>query len=600
MLNIEQALQLASEHHRAGRLGEAEQCCLGVLRLRPDDVGAIHLLGVLAYQTGRNDLAVECFRQTLLRSPSHAEAHSNLGMALARQGRLAEAISCYQTALQLKPEMAEAHCNLANAYQRLGQTEAAVAGYRVAVRIKPDYGEAHGNLGVTLLQQGFLSEAVTSLEEALRIKPNNAEAYSNLGVALLRVKRLEEAEDRLRRALDLKPNVAEFYGILGVALEQQGKLDEAETCFRQAVRLKPDYAGAYNDLGALLADQGRLTEAEACYRQALRLKPDYAEVHENLAYTLLVRGDFKSAWTEYPWRLLSRDSPALQFQRPLWDGSELEGKTLMLVADQGLGDAIQFVRYLPLLPRAGAKVFLHCHGSLVRLLTGLDGLDGVVPQGADPPPFDLQAPLLSLPQFCGTTLATIPAKVPYLAADPRLREAWHERLGAEKKFKVGIAWQGNPEHKRDRERSVPLSLFQPLAELPGVLLVSLQKGSGREQISALADRLNVLDPADDLSDFADTAALLCCLDLVITVDTSVAHLAGALGIPVWVAVSLVPEWRWLLERDDSPWYPTMRLFRQTTRGDWGGVFERLAKSLRQEVEAALGERDAVRNPGPSS
>ncbi len=589
MLTIAQALEMAVQHQRAGRLPQAEQICRHVLQVDTRNVGAMHLLGVLAHQLGRSDLAVEYISQTLRLNPNLAEAHGNLGIALAKQGKLTEAIACYQQALRLKPDHAEAHNNLANAYRTLGRLEEAVASYQRALLLKPEYAEAHSNLGVALLQQGKWSEAVACCQQAVRLRPDHAEAHSNLGVALLQQGKPLAAAVWLQKALRLKPDVAELHGNLGMALAEQGKPAEAEACYRQALRLKPDYAGAYSELGVALADQGRVTEALACYQQALCLKPDYAEVHINLAYACLLRGDFEAAWSEYEWRWKCRDSSPPPFQQPLWDGSSLQGRTILLFAEQGLGDTLHFIRYAPLVKRTGATVIVQCQGRLLRLLGTCAGIDRLVPEGADPPRFDVQAPLLSLPRIFRTTLATIPAKIPYLSADRESRACWQEPLSGVQDFKVGIAWQGSAEHKRDRQRSVPLLAFAPLADVPGVRLVSLQTGPGREQLSDQADRLAVLDLADQLEDFADTAALMSHLDLLITVDTAVAHLAGALGVPVWVALPLVPDWRWLLEREDSPWYPSMRLFRQTSLGDWAGVFERLSEALRQQVVAAGGE-----------
>ncbi len=290
-------------------------------------------------------------------------------------------------------------------------------------------------------------------------------------------------------------------------------------------------------------------------------------------------------WPEYEWRWRRQDASPPALTQPLWDGSSLQGKSILLYPEQGLGDTLQFIRYAPLVKQTGATVIVQCQPPLLRLLATCAGIDRLLPEGADLPPFDVQAPLLSLPRILRTTLASIPANIPYLSADPDLRARWRQSLSGVADFKVGIAWQGNPGHKRDRQRSVPLAAFAPLAEAPGVRLVSLQKGPGHEQLTELAERLRVLDLTDELEDFADTAALLSNLDLVITVDTAVAHLAGAMGIPVWVALPIVPDWRWLLERQDSPWYPTMRLFRQTAWGDWAGVFERLTGALGQKIAA---------------
>ncbi len=319
------------------------------------------------------------------------------------------------------------------------------------------------------------------------------------------------------------------------------------------------------------------------FHEALRLKPDYAEAHTNLSYAHYFQGDFESWWFEYEWRWKCRSCLPPAFPPPYWDGSSLEGKRILLFVEQGLGDTIQFIRYAPLVKQRGATVALQCQPSMLRLLATCEGIDQIVPKGVDPPAADVRIPLMSLPRVFRTTLANIPAQVPYLSVDPELCMRWRQPLEQVDGFKVGIAWQGNPDHLRDQQRSAPLVAFEPLAKIPGVRLVSLQQGIGRAQLPELAGPMGVLDLSDRVEDFADTAALVSNLDLVISVDTSVAHLAGAMGVPVWVAIQLLPEWRWMLEREDSPWYPTMRLFRQRSWGDWAGVFERMAETLRQLV-----------------
>lgn len=589
MLTIAQALDLAARRHEAGRLIEAEQLCHEVLRVTPQSTPAIHRLGVIAYQSGRLDLAADYFEQVLHIDPRHAEASCNLGMVLAGQGKLAEAVGFYQRALQLNPDLVAAHMNIANAHLMLGRLDDAVAGYEAAIRLKPDYPEALCNLGLALLQQEKPAEAERRFQSALRLRPDDAGARGNLAVALLRQGKHAEAVTCFQEALRLMPDAAELHGNLAMALVEQGKPAEAEAAYRAALRLDPNLAGCHCDLGVLLAEQGRLPEAEACYRRALDLRPDDAEVHTNLAYNLLLRGDFESGWREYRWRLICRGNSLPSFPQPHWDGSALRGQRILFVAEQGLGDTIQFIRYAPLVRETGARVLVLCQGPLLRLLSTQAGIHELIPEGSTPPAFDVQAPLLSLPEIFGTTLSTIPAAVPYLTVLPEWRERWSERMSSDPAFKVGIAWRGNPAHKRDGRRSVALSTFAPLAGVPGVRLISLQVGPGREQLADHAEEWNVFDPGDQLEDFADTAGLLSHLDLVVTVDTAVGHLAGALGVPVWVALPRAPDWRWLLERDDSPWYPSMRLFRQTAPGDWTEVFQRMTDALKRAVEKSRGQ-----------
>jgi len=521
MTTVAQALELAMRYHQAGDLQQAEQLYRQILQLDPLHADALHLLGLIAHQVGRNDLAIDYIRQALLLAPKFAEAHNNLGVALKEQGRLQEAAASYQEAL----------------------------------RLKPDYAEAHNNLGVALKGQGQLLEATASYQEALRLRPDYAEALNNLG------------------------NV----------LTKQGQLAEAEARLRQALRLKPDYAEALSNLGAALKEQGKLAEAEASCQQALQLKPDYPEAHYNLAMTWLLQGDLDKGWPEYEWRRQCKDLVLTvpSFPGPDWDGSPLQGRTILVHREQGFGDMLQFIRYAPLLQYRGGKVFVVCHPALVQLLAQCPGIDRLIPQGSPLPPFDVYASLMSLPGLFRTTLATVPRNVPYLFADAGLTERWRQQLSTIGAFKIGISWQGNPRYHQDRWRSIPLFQFAPLARLEGVQLFSLQKGLGTEQLAPAADRCPVNDFGGKLDEgtgaFMDTAAVMKNLDLVVTSDTAIAHLAGGLGVPVWVALPVAPEWRWLLQREDSPWYPTMRLFRQSRWGDWEEVFERMAGEVQKLI-----------------
>jgi tetratricopeptide (TPR) repeat protein len=553
---MSEAFEMAVQHHRGGRQPQAEQLYLRILQVDPWNARTLHFLGLLAHQTGRGNLAIEYIRQAVRIRPDYAEAHSNLGMVLAVQEKLAEAVVSYEEALRLKPDLAETHNNLANLLRHQGKLEQAVASYQKALHIKPRYAEAYCNLGLVLLEQGRLTEAEASQKNAICIDPTIAEARLNLGV---------------------------IYA-------EQGKLTEAAECYEEALRLRPNYAQAFNNLGVVHAVQGRYTEAAGCYEQALCLNPDDADAHLNLAYSWFFRGDFEAAWPEYEWRWKRRGFSQPSFGQPTWDGTSIHGQTILVFAEQGMGDTLQFIRYAPLVKCLGARVLVQCQGPLLRLLATCRGIDRLVREGNPLPHFDVQVPLLSLPRIFGSNLTNIPATIPYLHVDRELCSHWQRELSSHEVFKVGIAWQGSPEHQRDRRRSVHLRKFEPLAGVPGVRLVSLQKGPGRDQLPLMVDRLNILDTADRLDDFADTAALLVNLDLVITVDTAVAHLAGALGIPVWVVLPFDADWRWLLDREDTPWYPTMRLFRQTTWGDWAGVFERVTAALQEQAEVVWGNR----------
>ena len=572
------------------KLDEAAACYRRALALKPDFAEAHYNLGNALKDQGKLDEAAVCYRRALSLKPDFAEAHNNLGVVLSDQGKLDEAIACYRRALALKPDFAEAHNNLGVALSDQGKLDEAVACYRRALALKPDYAEAHSNLGLALSNQGKLDEAVACYRRALALKPDFAEAHNNLGNALKDQGKLDEAVACYRRALALHPNFAEAHNNLGLTLSAQGKLDEAVACYRRALALKPDYAEAHNNLGNALKEQGNLDEAVACYRRALALKPDYADANFNQSLLTLLTGDFERGWGEYEWRWKTkqRNFHGRYFAQPLWDGQPLAGSTILLHAEQGLGDTIQFVRYVHLVKERGGRVVVECQPPLLPLLADCPGIDQALAQGEPLPAFEVQAPLLSLPGILGTTLGSIPARVPYLRADPELAQSWRQKLEALDGFKVGIVWQGNPQVKGDRQRSIPLRYYEALARVKGVRLVSLQKGPGADQLRAVDAAFPVLDLGQQLETFRDTAAVLQNLDLLISSCTSVPHLAGALGVPVWLALPFVPDWRWLLERADSPWYPHHRLFRQSRPGDWSELFERIAGALRDLVATRAG------------
>jgi tetratricopeptide (TPR) repeat protein len=572
--------------HR-GKVEEAINTLRRALCLQPDCAEAHLYLGDALACAGRSVEAVACYRQALWFLPKSAPAATDLGVALAQLGQLDEALTAFRHALNLDPTFAKAHHNFAVALAQRGKPEEAIACFREALRLKPDYGEAHYNLGNTLGELGRREEAAVCYLEAVRLRPDYAEALNNLGLALTELGRPGEAAVLLRQAIRLRANFAEGHNNLGLALADLGRFDEAISHYEQSLRLKPDYADAHANLAGAYMSQGRLEEAIAGYDHALRLQPDSASGHWNRALALLLAGDHERGWAEYEWRWKRKSARPRPFRQPLWDGSSLEGRTILLWCEQGLGDAIQFVRYVYSAKHRGGRVVLECPGILMRLFANVPGVDQLMAEGAELPPFDVQAPLMSLPAILHTTLANGPADVPYVTADSELVAHWRSRLGALDGFKIGTTWQGNPHHKWDRHRSIPLARFAPLADVPGVRLISLQKGPGTEQLKACTNRIPITDFGDELDAngaFVDTAAIIRGLDLVITSDTAIAHLAGALGAPVWLALSTVVDWRWLQDREDTPWYPTMRLFRQRTLGDWESVFERMAAQVRRAIE----------------
>jgi tetratricopeptide (TPR) repeat protein len=581
MATAAELFELAVRYHQGGDLGQAENLYRQVLAADPSHAAALSNLGVALQVGGREAEAIACLRRAVELNPHQADAHNNLGNALKDHGNPAEAVACFRQALLLDPRHAYAHNNLGNALKDLGRLVEAADCYRHALYYLPNYGNAYYNLANVLKDQGQPAGALDCYQQALRLNPRHAEAHNNLGILLKDQGRVAEAIACYRQALSLAPHYADAHNNLGIALRDHGELADAVACFQEALRLRPSDAELHNNLGIALMRLGHFDQAHTRYEEALRLKPAHGMALWNRSLLRLLQGDFVGGWPDYERRWTQTDMVLRSFDRPRWDGSSLEGKTILIHAEQGLGDTIHFLRYLPLVKRRGGRVLFECQPVLLRLLANIDGADQLLPAGTALPSFDVEAPLLSLPGIFATTLATIPAHVPYLRAESALVERWREELEALKGLKVGIAWQGNPNNQGDLYRSCPLKYFEMLANVEGVRLISLQKGPGSEQVpsSGAFPVLDLSDRLDREASFIDTAAVIMNLDLVIAVDSAVAHLAGALGVPVWLLLPFVPDWRWLLERSDSPWYPTMRLFRQAQLGNWQEVFRSAAAAL---------------------
>jgi tetratricopeptide (TPR) repeat protein len=548
-------------------------------------------LGWQEHQAGNSRRAEQIYRQVLPHHSTNPRIWFLLGLACQAQQRPEEAAAYIQQALELNPHEAEGYFYLGNAYLQQGKLNEAGSAYQKCVLALPDHAEARANLGFVLSGLGRAEEAEVHFRHTLRLKPELPELHLNLGNALRDQRRFEEAAHCYREAVRIKPDFARAHVNLGIVLGALGQIDLAEAALRKALEIDPRFADAYNSLGATLNMAGRTQEALAYYRRALALEPELPEAHANLALGHLMLGDFEAGWPEYEWRWRCKElKPLTALPQPLWDGTPLCGRTILLREEQGLGDTLQFIRYARLVKQRGGRVLFHCQRGLGQFLTGCPGLDGIVEWDMPLPPFDVQAPLLSLPMLLKTTLETVPAEVPYLFADPLLVAYWRRELEPLSGLRVGIVWQGHAGHP-GQHRSLALAQLEPLARLKGVTLVSLQRGDGLDQLDAVRDRWPMHAPGSIMSQmpgaFMEVAALMRNLDLVITIDTSIAHLAGALGTPVWLMLSAASDWRWLRERVDSPWYPTMRLFRQARLNEWGEVVERLTSSLRSLVDAAV-------------
>lgn len=603
-----------------GKLDEAAQEYALGLAIDPR-MAEIHLnLGLVLQMKGKLDEAVAEYRRAVALNPTLAAAHSNLGNGLQAQGKFEEAIAHYEMAVELNPafpeawynlgnsqlaqeslkdaaasysralvcnpSLAEAHCNLGNVLQRQEKLEEARSHYESAIRCKPEYADAHYNLANVLSYQGHAEQAVKEYELALHCDSMCFKAHNNLGNVYRSLDRPEDAVRHYRQVPECDPEFTDAYNNLGLALLSLGQHEEAIRSIERTLALKPLMAEAHCNKGAVLHALNRIPEAIAAYRRALELKPGLAKATINLAMIELVLGDFASGWKNYEHRW--NDAPLHQraFNCPQWKGEPLNGTRILLHAEQGLGDTLQFLRYVPIVQAAGGQVILEVQDRLMSLAAELPGVVEVVSWGSALPPFDWHCPLLSLPLAFGTTLDTVPANVPYLTVPEASRVKMESLAWPETGLRVGLLWAGNPSFSRDpyRFRSVALELFQPLLQVEGVHWFSLQIGEPATALSGTPWAAKVVDLSNQVESMADTAAQIAKMDLVITVDTSVCHLAGALGVPVWVLMPFTPDWRWLQERPDTPWYPTMRLFRQPRPGDWEAVMHDVYAALKARSE----------------
>jgi tetratricopeptide (TPR) repeat protein len=596
-----------------GRLTEAETAYREAARINPSNADAHHNLGMCLAKQNRWQEAADSYVKVIALNPGHAQAHASLGVAHASLGQFDAAAEAYRKALQLKPDMVHTLSNLGRLYLDQGKFELALGPFEQAVKLDPNRADVYTNLGAANAALGQYDEAATAYEKAIRLEPGAVNTLNNLGDAYLSAGRFEPALTSFQQAVLHNPERAEFHTNLGLALEKLGRFNEAIIAHQHAIELSPDLFMAYVNLGLTLSRLGRAEDAAICFekamdipsdevackrlaivfwqfglldeavaaaRRATAMKPEYAEAHFFLSTALLRKGAFEEGWREYEWRFQCPGfvlSPARNRQ-PAWNGADPAGRTILLYQEQGLGDAIQFARYAPLLAGRGADMILICRPPLKALFQTLDGVRQVITTNEKLPPHDLTAWMMSLPRLLGTTLDNVPARVPYLGVDPAKAEFWRGKLKSEQhSLKVGLVWAGNPGYAHDRRRSIALRAFAPLADIPGIHWYSLQKDAAGLQVkdSPLALR----DYTAHQHDLSDTAALVANLDLVIAVDTAIAHLAGALGKPVWTLLSFAHDWRWLTDREDSPWYPTMRLFRRPSTGGWTSVIARLADEL---------------------
>jgi tetratricopeptide (TPR) repeat protein len=545
------ALQEAVTLHRQGQLRDAEKIYTRVLKAAPDNFDALNLLGGVKLQQGHPGEAERLFRAAVKANPGAPQAWSHLGQALHAQRRAAEALECLDKARMLAPDDVNILNQHANALLSCGEPENALAEFKAVLGRMPQHVEARINCGLAQAALGAPELALGEFETALKLAPGHPVAQYNRGVALIGLGRYAEA-------------VAANDGVLAAV---------------------PDHANAWLNRGKALAQLARFDDAIASYGNAIALRKDFADAHFNRALALLTLGDYRRGFEEYEWR--SRRTgmvPEKSRGRPLWLGDyPLARKTVLLHAEQGLGDTIQFARYVPLLAAQGAKIVLEVQAELKPLLSGLGGAT-VIARGEAPPPFDVHCPVGSLPLALKTELSSVPAQIPYLSADETRLAKWSARIGALAQPRIALVWAGNASHDNDRNRSIAFAKLAPLFSEAPASFISLQRDVRDDDAASLAAEKSVTHIGGELEDFSDTAAVLALCDLAITVDTAVAHLAGAMGRPVWVLVPFAPDWRWTLQGETTPWYPTARLFRQTALGHWQNVIERVgAESARFKI-----------------
>jgi Flp pilus assembly protein TadD len=568
-------------HMRAGQHLDAQICCQQALALDATHADSLHLMGLLSFHAGQYDHAAEWLVRAIRQDP-RPEFLSSLGLALRQQGRNEEAFKVFDKALQLKPDGAEVWTHRGQVLVDLGHQADAILSFQHAYKLRPREWDVARQCGIALHKLGRLEDAHACFDLCNEIRPNDIASLFMRSRNLFDMGRFEEALSDARQTRTLDPAEPGICSHIGVILRSLGRDEEALTWYDQALALAPASADTLNNTALLLSQMHRFDEAFATYARAKALAPDNAEIDWNLGHLQMLTGNFEAGWTGLEARWKRAIGPIYPpFPQPKWLGEEtIEGKTILVCSDEGLGDFIQFARYIPMLAARGARVILFVPDQISSLVAGLPGVSGCFAfSGRTLPAFDMHCPVSSLPLAFRTRLDSIPAATSYLPRPAEARvQAWQDRLGTHDRLRVGLVWAGNPNHKNDRNRSIPLQLLTRILDVDATF-VSLQKDVRPSDKIVLDGRADIIDLTAHLTDFTETAALIGCLDLVITVDTSVAHLSGSLGCPTWILLPYTPDYRWLLDRDDSPWYPTARLFRQDKTRDFETVLDRVRSEL---------------------
>jgi tetratricopeptide (TPR) repeat protein len=584
------SLQKAVAAHQSGNLTEAEKLYREVLAAKPDEADALALLGVALDAKGDHAQAIELIERAILIDPGAALFRVHLGNALMGAQRLEEAAEAFQQAILLQSDLAPAHYNLGNARRKAGDWPGAVAAYRQAVQCKPDYAEARNNLALALVHENKPEDAQREAEATVAGAPHYGEGWLTLCNVAEQAKDYAVALAAGERVVKLMPDHHKAWFGYGVALNRNGRHEDAIAVYQRALALKPERADIWDNLGQTYQSLNRLEEAEAAFRKTVEIagqavdgdgarevyEEEYGNRHWHLALIELLRGKYKEGFARYRARFREiGDLKRPDCPQPLWRGENLKGKTILVRDEQGFGDTLMFCRYLPLIKKQGGRVIFCVHPALEPLFKGWRGADEIIMHGQSPSHFDYHATTFDLPHRFGTTLDNVPADIPYL---PLLEPDDAVRLPAPAQKKIGVVWGGSPLHKNDENRSIPLGIFAALFENKGAQFYSLNRDMKPGDMELLP-RLPVIDFAHGIKNFADAARIMRQLDLVITCDTASAHLAGGLGLKTWTLLPFAPDWRWMIDRCDSPWYPTMRLFRQSQAGDWAGVMAHVKKAL---------------------
>jgi tetratricopeptide (TPR) repeat protein len=632
-MKTSQKFQTALQYYRAGKLDDAAAVCRDILSIQPNYPAAIHLLAMLHYQIQEYTLAVSYieralqldpddfyaffllgtifqeqenpekaatfFQKAIELNPSCADAYYNLAITLEKTDQFEKALISYKEALVLNPNLADVYNNLGNLLLKMKRFDEALPYLSKALQLNPNYVLASNNMGMALKGQGHVDEAILHFQKAIDLNPSFADAYCNLAIALKEKDNVDEAITHFQKAIDLSPSFANAHYNLAIALKEKDNVDEAITHFRKAIDLSPSFADAYCNLAIIFEESGKLDDALQYYQKALQISPDDADVHWNMSLALLSSGNFEAGWRKYEWRFGIRNFKQRTFPIPRWDGSSLKGKTLFVHAEQGVGEEIMFASCLPEVIAPSDSCVIECDQRLVPLFIRSFPKAKVIRHihswddfPHDIPSVDFKTAMGSLPLFLRSTLSSFPQYKAYLISDTLKVESWRKRLEAlGTGLKIGISWRGGGKSSDRRHRSTVLAQWTALFLVRGIHFINLQYGDCSGEIREAAEKSGVTihhwDDTDPLKDLDGFAAQISALDLVISVDNATVHMAGALGIPVWALLPFACDWRWLREYEDTPWYKTARLFRQSSQGDWNKVFERVASHLGQYISTGV-------------